>query len=132
MILLIVLLATPDPCASPPPPERNDPELALRYVAVGEAERDSGGIDTARIAFREALRRDPSNEQARRGLDTLCAEARFEEGRRLLDAGDPGRAVIVLSRLRAAMPSRPAALLEGIARYQLKDTAGARPLLEEA
>ena len=132
MILLIILLAASDPCASPPTAERNDPDLARRYVAVGEAELDSGGTDTARIAFQEALRRDPSNQQARHGLDALCAEARFEEGRRLLDAGDPTRAVAVFSRLRAATPSRPAALLEGIARYQLQDAAGARPLLEEA
>jgi len=131
MILLALLLAVSDPCASPPA-ERNDPELARRYVAVGEGERDSGSNDTARFAFREALRSDPSNEQARRGLDALCTDARFEEGRRLLDEGDPKSAVIVFSRLRAATASRPAALLEGIARYQLEDAAGARPLLEEA
>jgi len=132
MILLAVLLSVSDPCASPPPIERSDPELARRYAAVGEDERDRGGNETARIAFWEALRRDPSNEQARRGLDALCVQTRFEEGRRFLDRGDPKSAVLVFSRLRAATPSRPAALLEGIARYQLEDAAGARPLLEEA
>src|SRR5262249_58091431 len=80
MILLIILFAASDPCASPPTAERNDPELARRYVAVGEAERDSGGTDTARIAFPEALPPDPAHQPARHGLDAPCAEARFAAG----------------------------------------------------
>ena len=130
MILLAVVLAASDPCAVPTPGEPADPDGARSYVVVGEAEQAAGGIDTARIAFQEALRRDPSNQQARHGLDALCADARFEEGRRLLDSGDPRHAAVVLSQLRAVQPSPPAALLEGVARYQLQDTAGARPLLE--
>jgi tetratricopeptide (TPR) repeat protein len=132
VILFALVLAAVDPCAAPVSAHAVDAKAARVYVQVAQAERAAGGAESARVAFREALRLDPSNQEASRGLDALCAEARFEEGRRLLDAGDPRGAVDVLSRLRAALPSRPAALLEGIARYQLEEDAAARPLLEEA
>src|SRR5438105_2657442 len=130
MMLLALLLAAADPCAPPEPAAQSDAETARAYVAVGEAERAAGADDSARAAFREALRLDPSSEAARRGLDATCPDALFEEGRRLLDTGDARAAAEALTRLRAVAPSPAAALLEGIARYQLGEDARAR--FEEA
>jgi hypothetical protein len=129
MIVLAMLLAAADPCAPLPAASPPDPAVARVYAEVGESERAAGADQSARVAWLEALRYDPANETARRGLDALCPDARFEEGRRLLDDGDPRGAAEIL---KLARPSRPAALLEGIARYELGDDGAARTLLEEA
>lgn len=130
MIALALLLAAD--CAVPAPADAPDPGSASVYAEVGEGERAAGRDDSARVAFQQALRLDGANALATRGLDALCASDRFEEGRRLLDRGDARGAAGLFARLRAAAPSRPAALLEGIARYQLDDDGAARPFLEDA
>ena len=120
MILALLVGA----CAAPQPASAPDPATARIYADVGESERSAGATDSALAAFQEALRLDPSNEIARRGLDVLC----FEEGRRLLDAGDARGAA---EKLQGGQ-GRPAKLLEGIARYEIGDDDTARPLLEDA
>ena len=120
MILALLVAA----CAAPQPASEPDPATARIYADVGESERAAGANDSALAAFQEALRLDPSNEIARRGLDALC----FEEGRKLLDAGDARGAA---EKLQGGQ-GRPAKLLEGIARYEIGDDDAARPLLEDA
>jgi tetratricopeptide (TPR) repeat protein len=124
MMLFALLLAAADRCAPPAPARQPDPAAAEVYVEVAESER---GHETALMAFREALRLDPSNARAQAGLEAECnsEDSRFARARELMEAGDREGAI----RLLEEIPSPAAALLEGICLYELGEDEAARPLL---
>lgn len=127
-----LLLAAAESCAVPPPAHAPDPAAASAYVEVGEAEL---GHDSAAIAFREALRLDPANARARRGLLLACSSrgARFDRARALMDGGEPGKAAALFEQVREEEgPSPSVSLLEGICLYETGEDARARELLLEA
>jgi len=123
-------------CAAVEPAPRADPMAAQAYAEAGETELSAGSFDTAREAFREALRLDPSLLRVREALERICdAEAApdpFEEGVRLLDAGRPGAALERFEEARRRSPDAGTALMLGICRYELGEDEAARPLLLEA
>ncbi len=134
-LLLAIAAAAVDPCSPPEPAGPVAPAAAEAYRAVGDAERSAGHPDTAAVAYREALHRDPSNQPARAALAALCRQATadpFQQGRRLMDEGDWRAAAARFAEARAAGPDSSASLLEGICRYQLGEDQEATRLLREA
>jgi tetratricopeptide (TPR) repeat protein len=135
-LLLAVALLTTDPCAPPPPAGAPDPAAAEAYRKVGDAERAAGALETAAVAYREALARDPADAAARAALGALCRgqreESPFRRGMRLLDAGDRRGAVEAFREARAAGPDTSASLMEGVALYELGDDAEAGRRFAEA
>ncbi|WP_242337379.1 MULTISPECIES: hypothetical protein [Anaeromyxobacter] len=132
--LLSLALAAMDPCA-PVEPLPPDPAAAQAYRAVGDSELAAGARDSAAAAYREALARDPVDAASRAALARLCAargEDPFQEGLRKLDAEDLAGAARAFEAAFAADGSAPAALLGGIARYELGDDASAERLLRAA
>ncbi len=71
-LLVAALLAEPGLCGPVPPLDTPDPAAATPYVEVAEAEQAAGDPETALIAWREVLRRDPRNARARAALKKLC------------------------------------------------------------
>ncbi len=125
-----------DPCA-PVPPGDADITTALVYSAVGESELNSGAVESAAIAFREALRRDPANTRALAGMSQLCQRSTtpadpFDAGVRLMDAGERRAAIPFFIAARKDGPDPHASLLEGICHYELGEETEARRTLEEA
>ncbi|ABC80278.1 hypothetical protein [Anaeromyxobacter dehalogenans] len=136
-LLLAAAAAATSPCAPVSPAGAADPSAAAEYRAVAEAALRSGDRDTAAAAFRAAAERDPADARSRAELTKLCAAGPaaadpFEEGLRLLDAGETRRAAEAFAAARAAGAGESAALLEGICRYDLGEDDAARPLLREA
>jgi tetratricopeptide (TPR) repeat protein len=136
MVLLAVLLAV-DPCAVEP--AARDAAAAERYLGVADEELAAGSFDTAKLAYREALRHDPDSPRARQGWAALCAEPSGDAARdpfaralKLLDAGDRRGAIAAFQAVRQQEPSSAAALLQGICHYDLGEDEAAKPLLEEA
>jgi hypothetical protein len=146
---LLLSLAEPEgagACEEVPPGAATaaDPDTAAVYRAVGDDERAAGHADAARIAYREALRRDGADAGARAGLAALCVrEAKaappparppddFDRGVALMERGDRAGAIAAFVAARAEGPDPAATLLEAICRYELGDSRRARPLLEEA
>lgn len=136
LLLALAARAGADPCAPPEPAGRPDPDAAEAYRAVGDSERAAGARDTAVQAYREALRRDPSNARALAAFRALCLPAEasdpFREGLRLMEAGEWREAAARFVESRAAGPDPSAALLEGICRQELGEDEAARRLLREA
>lgn len=136
LLLAVALLAT-DPCAPPPPPAgAPEPGAAEAYRKVGDAERAAGSLETAAVAYREALASDPADAAARAALDALCraqrAESPFRRGMSRLEAGDRRGAVEAFREARAAGPDTSASLMEGVALYELGDDAEAGRRFAEA
>ncbi len=134
-LLLAAVAGTADPCQPVEPAGSADPAAAEAYRAVGDAEGAAGAADTAAVAYREALRRDPANGRARAALQALCRRATadpFQQGRRLMDAGEWREAAAKFAEARAAGPDASAALLEGICRHELGEEEAAARLLREA
>lgn len=145
-----------DPCRAPasaPSSRRSDPGAAALYREVGDQERAAGNLAAAKVAYRQALGRDPRDERARRSLARLCAmpeavreaadaprtdEARPPAGAHFaravarMDRGDRDGAIAELEAARAEEPDAAAALLEGICEYERGREERARPLFEEA
>ncbi|AKI99394.1 hypothetical protein ATI61_109403 [Archangium gephyra] len=71
-LLVAALLAEPGLCGPVTPLAPPDPAAAAPYVEVAEAEQAAGDTETALVAWREVLRRDPRNARARAALKTLC------------------------------------------------------------
>lgn len=137
VLLLALAGAAASPCAPVAPAAAPDPAGAAEYRGVAEAALAGGDRDTAAAAFRAAAERDPADARSREALAKLCgggpaAPDPFEEGLRLLEAGETRRAAAAFAAARAAGAGGSAALLEGICRYDLGDDAAARPLLAEA
>ncbi|GEJ59123.1 hypothetical protein [Anaeromyxobacter diazotrophicus] len=136
-LLLALALAAADPCAPPPPPAgAPDPAAASAYREVGDAERQAGARETAALAYREALARDPGDQASRSALDALCREgtaaAPLQRGLRALEAGELREAARAFAEARAAGAGASAALLEGVALYELGEDDRARDALAAA
>ena len=136
-LLLALALAAGDPCAPLPPlAGAPDPAAAGAYRKVADEERRAGAIETAALAYREALARDPSDQASRLALDALCRErgaaAPFQRGLEEMEAGDLGAAARSFEDARAAGAGASAALLEGVCRYELGEDDQARERLREA
>lgn len=136
LLLAAALLAT-EPCAPPPAPAgAPDPAAGEAYRKVGDDERAAGAVETATIAYREALARDPGDAAARAALEALCqardVETPFQRGMARLDAGDLRGAVDAFREARARGPDASASLVEGVALYELGDDAEARARFAEA
>ena len=132
-MIAAILIAASAVCALPEPLPASDPAAAQVYLEVGDAERAAGSDETALVAYREAVRLDPSSARAKSAYLSTCAgherDALLAEGRAHMDAGDcPG--AIDIFRLLAGDPA--AALQEAICRYGQGDDDEARPLLERA
>jgi tetratricopeptide (TPR) repeat protein len=129
-----MLLAAVDPCAAVPPLAERDPRGALAYRTVGDAERAGGSPETAAVAYRAALARDPSDAHSRGALEELCRAigGAFERGIARMDAGDLRGAVAAFREARARGPDPSAALVEGICHYELGEDGDARSALREA
>jgi tetratricopeptide (TPR) repeat protein len=137
IILALAIGALADPCAAVQATAVRDPAAAAAYRRVGDSERAAGSFTTATIAYQSALAHDPSDQASREALRRLCQEARaasrpFDEGLRLMDAGDRKGAIAAFRRAKANGPDPSASLLEGICQYELGEDRLAELLLREA
>ena len=136
MIFGVLLAAAGGLCTLPEPAPTRDREAAQAYIEIGDGELAAGSVDTATVAYREALRLEPGSARAREGFLSACTRASpaeaLERGRKLMDAGERRAAIEVFERLRRGRTDRAAALLEGICLYEEGDDELARPLLVEA
>ncbi len=73
-LLVAALLAESGLCGPVTPDATPDPAAAAPYVEVAEAEQAAGDRETALVAWREVLRREPGNARARAALKALCRE----------------------------------------------------------
>ncbi len=133
-ILASMLVAAVDPCAPVQPAAVRDPGGAAAYRKVGDAERSAGSPETAAMAYRSALARDPSDAASRRALHELCREAggAFQRGIARMDAGDLRGAIAAFREARAQSPDPSAALVQGVCHYELGEDGEARAALREA
>ncbi len=136
-LLLALALAAGDPCAPVGPAAGAPDEAAARaYREVADAERRAGATETAALAYREALARDPGDQASRSALDALCRDRSgapsFGRGLHAMEAGDLRAAARSFEEARAAGAGAPATLLEGVCLYELGDDAEARQRLTEA
>jgi tetratricopeptide (TPR) repeat protein len=132
--LLALGLAAVDPCA-PVQPVAPDPATARVYRDVADADLAAGSRDGAAAAYRDALARDPEDGASRAALQRLCAAGGndpFQEGLRRMDAEDLPGAARAFEAAHSADGNASAALLGGIARYELGDDAAAERLLRAA
>jgi tetratricopeptide (TPR) repeat protein len=136
VIFGVLLAAAGGLCALPEPAPMRDREAARAYVEVGDGELAADSVETAMVAYREALRFEPDSARAREGFLSACTRANpaqaLARGRELMDAGERRAAIEVFERLRQGRTDRAAALLEGISLYEEGDDERARPLLVEA
>jgi tetratricopeptide (TPR) repeat protein len=128
-----------DPCAPVVPAPDADPVSAATYRAVGDEERLAGHPDAAAVAFRAAAERDPGDAAARRALAELCQATRpdvppghFERGLALMQGGDFRGAAGEFDEALDRVADASTALLAGVCRYRLGDTARAGVLLRQA
>ncbi|WP_257462201.1 hypothetical protein [Archangium lipolyticum] len=101
-LLVAALLAEPGLCGPVVSEASPDPAAAATYMEVAEAELAAGDRDTALVAWREVLRRDPSNARALAAFESLCRQtspAREDEaaasllsGLSLFEQGEDGAA----------------------------------------
>jgi tetratricopeptide (TPR) repeat protein len=115
-LLLAALLAQAGLCGPVVPDAVADPEGARAYREVAEAEEASGARETALVAWREVLRRDPDDARARQALATLCAAPPEDTAAAALLDG--------LARFeRGERPTATAAFRTALAAPELVDTA---------
>jgi tetratricopeptide (TPR) repeat protein len=133
-ILAALVVAAVDPCAPVQSAKLRDPGAAAAYRKVADAERSAGSHETAIMAYRAALARDPADAVSRRALAELCRETggAFERGISRMEAGDLRGAVAAFRRARARGPDPSAALVEGVCHYELGEDGEARSALREA
>jgi hypothetical protein len=139
-VALALVLASADPCGLPEA-ALPDAGAAAAYVEVAEAEEAAGARETAALAYREALRRDPTNPAALRGLAETCgprvarrdAPSALLEAAQLVRGGEDRRAAPLLAEALLEPETADAArlLLSVIARRAGEDRR-ARELLERA
>ncbi|HEY8206898.1 MAG TPA: hypothetical protein VIG99_05435 [Myxococcaceae bacterium] len=127
-------------CSKVEPAPVADKAAARAYLEVGDGERRQGNPETAAVAFREAIRLDPSSAPARARLLDLC-RAEEPEGdevvsraARAVEEGRYEEAVALLGpRYRAKGQADPStALLYGISLYERGEDAAAQEALERA
>jgi len=141
--LLATALAS-DPCASAdvPPPARADPAAAALYRAVGDEARAAGDLPSARVAYLEALRLEPSAATLE-ALRAACRPApparapapvadHYDDGVELMQRGDRRGAIAAFEAARAEHEDAATALLEGVCAFELDDAERARALFEIA
>ncbi|WP_375769818.1 hypothetical protein NR798_02730 [Archangium gephyra] len=120
-LLVAALLAEPGLCGPVPPLATPDPAAAALYVEVAEAEQAAGDPETALVAWREVLRREPRNARARAALKTLC------RGDRASEDDTEAAAASLLSGLslfeRGEDAAAAVAFREALAEPELVDTA---------
>ena len=135
-LVLAVMLASPDPCASVEPAARPDRAAARAYRTVAESELVAGSVETAVSSYRDAIANDPADDESREALVRLCRlpppPDPFREGVRLMDAGEYRAAAEAFRSARPGDAAPSAALLEGICRFELGDDDEARALFQEA
>ena len=120
-LLVAALLASADLCAPVTPEAPADPPGVAPYVEVAEAEQAAGETQTALVAWREVLRRDPRNARARAAMKALCREksATHEEGEEAAAALLSGLAFFE----RGEEASAAVAFRRALAAPELADTA---------
>jgi tetratricopeptide (TPR) repeat protein len=115
-LLVAALLAETGLCGPVTPEATRDPAAAAPYVEVAEAEQAAGNRETALVAWREVLRKDPRHARAREALEALCRE----------EPASPGAAAL-LSGLslfeRGEDAAAEVAFREALAEPELVDTA---------
>jgi tetratricopeptide (TPR) repeat protein len=151
MLALFAALAA-EPCTPEEPRARGGPvdrEAATLYGAVGDEARNRGDLETARVAYREALRHDPKSPASAAALREVCrvpvgaeppargpsaapVSDAFSEGVTLLERGDRAAASAAFERARAASEDPAAALLEGVCQFELGHESRAGELFEFA
>jgi tetratricopeptide (TPR) repeat protein len=135
LLAAALLAAPPDACAPVPPAALRDPAGAAAYLEVADDERAAGRADSAVLAYRAALERDPGLSRARTALAQLCAvsrgDAAFARGLARVRAGDCQGALPALEEARAAGDAA-AALLVGLCRTRLGEDEAAAAALREA
>jgi Flp pilus assembly protein TadD len=133
-LLVTLIIAAVDPCGPVQPAKVRDPSAAATYRKVGDAERSAGSPETATMAYRAALARDPADAVSRRALQDLCREVggAFQRGLTRMEAGDLHGAVAEFRDARSQGPDPSAALVEGVCHYELGENGEARSALREA
>ncbi|KFA94735.1 hypothetical protein [Archangium violaceum] len=120
-LLVAALLAEPGLCGPVTPLASPDPAAAAPYVEVAEAEQAAGDTETALIAWREVLRREPRHARARAALKKLC------QGNTAAEAEAEAAAASLLSGLslleRGEDVAAAAAFREALTEQELVDTA---------
>jgi tetratricopeptide (TPR) repeat protein len=142
--MVLATAVTSDPCAAlneGPSGEPPDTSAAALYRAVGDDARAAGDLATARVAYREALRKDPS-AAALETLREACREPqltppaavanRYADGVALMKNGERKRAIDAFEMARAGHEDPAAALLEGVCEFELGHDERARTLFEIA
>jgi hypothetical protein len=134
--VLALVMGAVDPCATVPAPATSDPAAAAIYRETGDAEAAHGARDTAAIAYAHAASLDAGDRRSREALARLCRDRSaaadpFEEGQRMMGAGDLRGAAEAFRRGRVA-GDRSAALLEGVCRYRIGDDGAAEAALRDA
>ncbi len=133
---LALLLTAGDPCVPivvDLPPDR---ATAAVYRDVARAEEAAGSLDAAAVAYREALRRDGTDERSRVALASICrrgaAARRFGEGVSRMKAHDWEGAAAAFADARAEGTDASAALLQGVSLLELGEDARAAEALAVA
>ena len=115
-LLMAALLAQAGLCGPVVPDAVADPAGARAYREVAETEQAAGARETALVAWREVLRRDPGDTRAREALATLCAAPPEDTAATALLEG--------LARFeRGEGPAATAAFRAALAAPELVDTA---------
>lgn len=116
--VVAALLAESGLCGPVTPGGPPDPAAAAPYVEVAEAEQAAGERDTALVAWREVLKRDPRNARAKAAVKSLCGDA---------DAREEAAAASLLAGLKllelGADAAAADAFLDALAAPELADTA---------
>ncbi len=125
-LLVAALLAESGLCGPVTPEASTDPAAAASYVEVAEAEQAAGNRETALVAWREVLRREPRNTRARAALKALCRETPAASTPSEKGEEDPAAAAL-LSGLslfeRGEDEAAAASFRQALAAPELADTA---------
>jgi hypothetical protein len=134
--VLWLFLAAADPCAPVTADLPPDPGTAAIYRDIARGEEASGALESAAVAYREALRRDGGDPATRAALTAICRRVavarRFEEGVARLRARDWTAAAAALAEARAGGLGASAALLQGVALMELGEDARAEEAFSAA
>lgn len=126
-LLVAALLAEAGLCGPVTPEATRDPAAAVPYVEVAEAEQAAGNRETALVAWREVLRKDPRNARARAAVKALCEResASAEAHPRPVSEGEAAAALLSGISLfeHGEDEAAEVAFREALAEPELVDTA---------